>query len=337
MKEYLIVSGRDIDILYPHLNVWGFGIPLYLFIGGLAAGILIFATLFYLMGKDKEFPVTVKIATMVPPLIIALGLLFLIGDLRHKPFFWQLLTHFRLQSPMNWGAWTLTIVFILSLLWPLSFIDDMIEYFQQHNRKKWANAFIWIKGIIDKVKIFRVIVDWFTKNRKAFAIITMIFSIILGIYTGILLSTMNARPLWNTPILGLLFLTSGISTATVTIMWITDNEIERKLFTKIDFYTIILEMYLIFQLFFNMIQGPEIQVKTAQLFFGGEFTAIFWALFVMLGLVVPWILEILELKGWHVPVAVPAFLILYGGLVFRYIMVYAGEISSFLPTPTILH
>ena len=336
MKEQLIVSGRHIDILYPHLHVWGFGIPLYLFIGGLAAGILIFATLFYLMGKDKEYTVTVKIATLIPPVIIALGLLFLIGDLRHKAYFWQLLTHFRLSSPMSWGAWTLTIVFILSILWPLSFIDDIIEFFSQRGRKKWVKVFEWIKTVLyEKVKFLGKIVDWFAKNRRPLAIVTLIFSIILGIYTGILLSTMNARPLWNTPILGILFLTSGISTATAAIMWLTNNKEERHLFTRIDFYAIILEMYLIFQMFFNMTQGPEIQVKTAEMFFGGEFTAVFWALFFMLGLVVPWILEILEMKGFKVPVAIPAFLILYGGLLFRVIMVIAGEISSFMPVPSV--
>ncbi len=336
MKEQLIVSGRHIDILYPHLHVWGFGIPLYLFIGGLAAGILIFATLFYLMGKDKEYPVTVKIATVIPPIIIALGLLFLIGDLRHKPYFWQLLTHIRLQSPMNWGAWTLTIVFFLSLLWPLSFTDDMIEFFDQRGRKMWASVFRWFKSLMyEKVKFLGKIVDGFAKHRKGWAIVTLIFSFVLGIYTGILLSTMNARPLWNTPILGLLFLTSGVSTATAAIMWITNNDHERHLFTKIDFYLIIFEMYLIFQMFFNMVQGPEIQVQTAQMFFGGQFTASFWTVFVGMGLVLPWILEILELKGYKVPVAVPAFLILLGGLIFRIIMVHAGEISSFMPVPLV--
>ncbi len=335
MKEYLIVSGRHIDILYPHLHVWGFGIPLYLFIGGLAAGILIFATLFYLMGKDEEYPVTVKVATVIPPIIIALGLLFLIGDLRHKAYFWQLLTHIRLQSPMNWGAWTLTIVFFLSLLWPLSFTDDLIEFFDKRGRKKWLGFFQWVKRLMENVKILGKIVEGFAKHRRLWAIVTLIFSIVLGIYTGILLSTMNARPLWNTPILGILFLTSGVSTATAAIMWISNNHKERHLYTKIDFYLIILEMYLIFQMFFNMIQGPEIQVQTAQMFFGGDFTAVFWTVFVGMGLVLPWILEILELKGFTVPVAVPAFLILLGGLIFRIIMVYAGEISSFMPIPTV--
>ncbi|MBN2663966.1 MAG: hypothetical protein JXR68_09985 [Bacteroidales bacterium] len=46
-----MASGRDIHGLYPHVDVWGFGIPLYLFIGGLAAGILLFALISILKVK----------------------------------------------------------------------------------------------------------------------------------------------------------------------------------------------------------------------------------------------------------------------------------------------
>ncbi len=338
MKEYLIVSGRDIHLLYPHYKVWGFGIPLYLFIGGLAAGLLIFSTYFYLRGKTDKMRASVFVSSIVVPIIIILGLAFLILDLHHKPYFWQLLTHIRFQSPMSWGAWTLTIVTFLSILWPLTFIDEMIEYFRERNRQKWLSVFQWIRDLLyEKAQWLGKIVDFFKKYRKPFAIITMAFSIVLGIYTGILLSTMNARPLWNTPILGLLFLTSGLSTAAALNMWISDDHEEKHLFSKIDIYLVAIEMYLIFQMFFNMVQGPEIQVRTAQLFFGGEFTAIFWVLFVGLGLVLPWLLEILDMMKFKVPYAVPAFLILYGGLVFRVIMVIAGEVSAFLPVPTILH
>jgi formate-dependent nitrite reductase membrane component NrfD len=39
----------------------------------------------------------------------------------------------------------------------------------------------------------------------------MVLGVALGIYTGILLNTMVARPLWNSAILGPLFLVSGLS------------------------------------------------------------------------------------------------------------------------------
>ncbi len=327
MNEQLIVSGRNIPELYPHLDVWGFGIPLYLFIGGLAAGILLFATYYYMIGKADKMPMTVKVSTIVPPIIIALGLAFLIGDLHHKPFFWQLLTHFRFSSPMSWGAWVLTIIFIMSIFWPLSFIDDIIKYFEENNRKKWANAFNWIKRVVEKISIIKKLVDWTAKNRSPFAGVLFILSIILGIYTGILLSTMQARPLWNTSILGVIFLTSGVSTGAAAIMWMSTDKQEKTLFSRIDVVLVITELILIGIMILTMIDGPQMQIQAVKLFLGGEFTLSFWILFIGLGLVFPLVLELLELKGYHVPIWVPAFFILAGGLLFRIIMVSAGQIS----------
>ena len=56
---------------------------------------------------------------------------------------------------------------------------------------------------------------------------------------------------------------------------------------------------------------------------------IFWVVFVGFGLVLPFILEALELKGKHIPPALPALLVLIGGLLFRIIMVSAGQMSEF--------
>ena len=41
-------------------------------------------------------------------------------------------------------------------------------------------------------------------------------------------------------------------------------------------------------------------------------------------------MEFLELRGFKIPVAVPAILILIGGLVLRFVMVEAGQITRYL-------
>ncbi len=51
---------------------------------------------------------------------------------------------------------------------------------------------------------------------------------------------------------------------------------------------------------------------------------------VILGLIVPAILELIELIGYKVPVIVPALLVLLGGLIFRFVMVEAGQLTRFL-------
>lgn len=104
MKEELFVSGRMNHLVDPQLNIWHWQIPLYLFLGGMAAGILALAALYFIRGKEKEYKTAVRITPFLAPFLLVFGLAALFIDLRHKLFFWQLYTNIRLQSPMSWGA-----------------------------------------------------------------------------------------------------------------------------------------------------------------------------------------------------------------------------------------
>jgi protein NrfD len=312
MKEELFVSGRMNPNIDPYLNIWHWQIPLYLFLGGLAAGVLFFAALYTILGKEKEMPTTVKWATFLVPLFLILGLLALFLDLKHKLYFWQLYTTIRLESPMSWGAWVLMIITPISIIWVASYIKEVIPTWN------WKFAFL------DKFE------KWVITNRKGIAWVMVIYSVILGIYTGILLSAFNARPLWNTSLLGPLFLVSGMSTASALIMWMTKNQSERKLMSRIDLLLIGIELFLIIHLFMGFLASSAVQINAAQLFLGGQFTVSFWVFVIILGLILPACLEILELIGYHVPIAIPVILILFGGLMFRFIMVEAGQITRYL-------
>jgi hypothetical protein len=54
-------------------------------------------------------------------------------------------------------------------------------------------------------------------RMRALAWADVVLGVALGIYTGILLDTMVARPLWNSAILGPLFLCSGLSAGAATM------------------------------------------------------------------------------------------------------------------------
>ncbi len=329
MEERLLQTARDIHGLYPHVHIWGWPIATYLFLGGLAAGILLFATIYYLKGKEDEMPFTVKIAPIFTFGFIMIGLLLLVYDLHHKLYVMELFTTFRIESPMSWGAWTLAAVSVLSLLWPLSYIDDIEAYMHERGwrRLDWITKFI--RDLEHKWIIPRFVIMTFRKYRKFFAWILLFLSIILGIYTGILLSAFNAHPLWNNSILGPLFLTSGVSTGSAFVMWLSNNKKERALMSTIDMALIATELFFIVHMIMGMQAGPEAYKQAAHLFLGGEFTVIFWVIFVGFGLVLPFILEALELKGKHIPPALPAILVLVGGFIFRVIMVAAGQMSEY--------
>lgn len=329
MEERVFQTARDIHGLYPHVHIWGFPIATYLFLGGLAAGILLFATLYYLKGKEKDMPFTVKIAPIFTFWFVIIGLMLLVYDLHHPKYVLELFTTFRIESPMSWGAWTLAVVSILSLLWPLSYIDDIEAYLHKRNWHKLDAITIFVRNLEHKWLIPHFIIMVFRKNRRFFAWILLFLSIILGIYTGILLSAFNAHPLWNNSILGPLFLTSGVSTGSAFVMWLSNNKKERKLMSTIDMALIAIELFFIIHMIMGMQAGPEAYKQAAHLFLGGEFTVIFWVIFVGLGLVLPFILEALELGGKHIPPALPAILVLVGGFLFRIIMVAAGQMSEY--------
>ena len=312
MKEELFVSGRDIPNIDPYLNIWHWQIPLYLYLGGLAAGILFFAGYFTIMRKEKDMEATVKWAPFLVPFALVLGLFALFLDLKHKLYFWQLYTTVRFTSPMSWGAWTLMLITPISFIWVATYMKELFP--------KWD----WKFEFLNKWEAYAI------KNRKGLAWMMMMLAVVLGVYTGILLSAFNARPLWNTSILGPLFLVSGLSTGLAAIMWMSKSKYERKVLSRLDLIMIGVELFLIIHLFMGFLAASEVQIEAAALFLGGEFTVVFWVFVIILGLVFPAVLEILELRGFHIPVWIPALLILIGGLVFRFVMVEAGQITRFL-------
>ena len=312
MQEELFISGRDIPNIDPYLQIWHWPISVYLFLGGLAAGIIFFSSVITVLGKEKEYVGAVKYATLVPPVALSLGLLALVYDLTHPLYTYQLYTTIRLESPMSWGAWVLLITTPLTFMWVLTYYSEFVK-----NSSKRI-------GFLVKIEEFLV------PYRKQMAYALIPLSIILGVYTGILLSAFNARPLWNNAILGPLFLTSGLSTGAATIILLAKSSSERHLFTRIDLALIVLELGLIVHMIMGMHAGSQVQLEAMQLLVGGEFTLMFFGFVIILGLLVPASIELMEILGKKVPAAVPAMLILLGGLIFRFVMVEAGQITRYL-------
>jgi protein NrfD len=312
MREEIITSGRMNPMIDPQLHIWHWHIPLYLFLGGLAAGILFFAALYTILGKEKENPTVVKIAPFITPFLLIIGLIALFFDLNHQLYFWRLYTTIRLESPMSWGAWTLMVVTPISFIWCALNIKEIFP------RWDWKFKFLY-----DLDAFFR-------KHLITMSWILLVFSLILGMYTGILFSAFNARPLWNTSILGPLFLTSGLSTGAAAIILMSKSHEERLRFARIDIMLIGIEMFLIVHMFMGFLASTQVHIEAAELFLGGPYTTAFWLFVFTLGLAVPAILEVLELRKFKVPFMIAPILVLMGGLLFRFIIAYAGQASRWL-------
>src|SRR5690606_33886571 len=112
---------------------------------------------------------------------------------------------------------------------------------------QWKWPFRWL----DSLELY------LKSKRREMAWVMVFFAVILGIYTGILLSAFNARPLWNTSILGPLFLVSGLSAGAALIMMMSKNPLERNTFSKLDLILIGIELFLITHMFMGFFASTQ--------------------------------------------------------------------------------
>ena len=213
---------------------------------------------------------------------------------------------------MSWGAWTLMVITPLSIIWSATYVKDVFP--------KWDWKYKWADDLV----------AYFIEYRMQLAWIMIVFSVILGIYTGILLSAFNARPLWNTSILGPLFLTSGLSAGAALIMILSKNPLERIRFSQLDLMLIAVELTMIIHMFMGFRASTEVQIEASAMFLGGPYTLPFWIFVVFIGMVLPAFLEFWELKGNHIPAYIPGAMIIFGSVMLRFIIVHAGQASRYL-------
>ena len=76
--------------------------------------------------------------------------------------------------------------------------------------------------------------------------------------------------------------------------------------------------------------GSEVQIEAIQLLIGGEFTIMFVGFVLILGLIIPLIIQTLDVLGYRIPYFIVASLIIAGGVIFRFVMVDAGQLTRYL-------
>ena len=110
MSEELLVTARDNALIDPSLHIWTWEVAMYLFMGGLTAGIMFFAALMTVRDKEHVAPFAATRLALLGPIALSLGMTTLFLDLEHKLFVYRFYTSFQISSPMSWGAWILIVV-----------------------------------------------------------------------------------------------------------------------------------------------------------------------------------------------------------------------------------
>ncbi|MGB8930199.1 MAG: NrfD/PsrC family molybdoenzyme membrane anchor subunit, partial [Anaeromyxobacteraceae bacterium] len=113
---------RYSHLIDPKLHVWGWEIPVYLFLGGMAAGVMILTALLQRRGGERS--AAARWLPLLAPALVSVGMGALFLDLSHKLYVWRFYLAFRWTSPMSWGAWILVVVYPVTILQGLASIDD---------------------------------------------------------------------------------------------------------------------------------------------------------------------------------------------------------------------
>lgn len=311
-----ITNTRHNHLIDPTMHVWGWEIPLYLFLGGIVAGIMILTGLRLLRKNEGEASTSLSLLPWAAPIAISLGMFFLWLDLEHPFNAWRFYLTFKLTSPMSWGAWILMGVYPVSVL--LAWLTT-----PESMKTPWRARFEGI-GFLWAVE------RWAEDNKVLLARLNILMGASLGIYTGVLLGTMASRPLWNSALLGPLFLVSGLSTGAAFMLLFKLKDRERKTLGQTDMALIVIELVLLGLWMMGLATGGSSAQGALAVIFGGPYTAAFWTLVVALGLLAPLVGEWLEYKHGAVPGKGTAILVLMGGFALRWILVFAGQATGWV-------
>ncbi len=307
-----LTSTRSNPMVDPGLHLWGWEIPVYLFVGGLVAGMMVISGYFLLTERHRNAHCACFLLPGISLVALSLGMVALFLDLEHKAYVWRLYTTFEITSPMSWGSWILLLVYpalLANLLLSLSPSGWLLPRWRELSGRLRQR-----RGMM-----------------RSLGIANMVLGGALGIYTGILLSALGARPLWSSAVLGPLFLVSGLSSAAAFVHLIARDKEERELLAKADNGFLVTELFFIALYLIGLVTATRAQIEAAHLLLGGPYTAVFWVFVVGLGIVVPLLLQPLATLRKIRHTAVAPLLVIAGGVVLRFVIVYAGQASSWSP------
>ncbi len=290
---------------------WGWIIAIYLYLAGMGAGSFIIGLILnWSIDPSKLIKIPIllipldlgKSIILWGPILVAIGAPFLILDLGIKRRFL-----YACLNPKT--SWVARGFLILSSFIILGLLTLAISIFPSFN--------------LEEYKIF----------LRFLEIISLLLAFATAIYTGILLKATRSVPLWNTYLLPFLFLISALSTGSMAIILstlgsglLTHDASAFKVLTTIEQVFVIIEALVLYLYLFRIYKTKEQGKDSVKLLLLGEKRFIFWGGIVGLGLVFPFILEILyhlfTENSWLIILA--GITLLCGGFFLRLGLLFAG-------------
>ena len=306
---------------------WPWPIAVYLFLAGLSAGAMMVALLvkwnYHKKQDDSIWDAMVKAGAIVAPITICAGLALLVLDLGKPLSFYWILIKYNFGSVMSIGVALLLLYTPFAFLFAIIIFEEEIEKY----------------GFLALLRPISRLIRSFAPLSKTIETLLFILAIGVGVYTGFLLSAITKLPLWNTPILPILFLTSGFSSGIAANILVglccfkhLIHEENVKYLLVLDLRAVLFEIPLIAVLFLGLyFEGGASALAAKQALTTGQYALIFWLGVVGLGLLTPIAIALTALKNhaYRVGYIVANSLVVICGVVMlRYYIVYAGQIFT---------
>jgi formate-dependent nitrite reductase membrane component NrfD len=338
MRELLV--NRQQPEVDPLLHAWGWEIPVDLFFAAVVSGMMILSGFAVLRALRGERGPTVH-APLLAFLLVHICLIALFLDLSHKLYVWNLYLTLQPASPMSWGSWMLTATYVVLALTAVATLPA-----------QWP----WAARVVPRLAQFAA---WLAApaRLRPLAWANLVLGIGLVLYTGVLLATMVARPLWNSMVLPPLFLASGLAGGAAMVALAArfvprrprapDSMVgglinalvapvphhvrthdDASAFTRYALAALVAQAVLLALYVIGLATGSAAQVQALQVLVAGRFAALFWALVVIAGVLAPLLLGATRLRVRLAPIALG--LLLAGGLALRWVIVDAGQATRFV-------
>lgn len=314
-------------------STWGWPAALYLFLGGLGAGMFAAASGLLVLGR-KRHRAAVAAAYGLATLCLAVGLLALLWEVG-SPLRALVLP----RSFTNMGSWMARGAWVVIMALAVCALAAALA--SKRASKALARAWRWLPGApkLPRKQLLRVC-----------AVAGSVLAMFVAFYTGALLASAPGVPFWNSWLLPVLFTVSALgagANAVAALTVITGSarkvsRVRRRLFAYCSMGVAVAEGAVLTVYLVGMLQGwgaldpvaAKATAVSAHALVAGSLAVPFWALAVGLGLVGPVVTSAVSLfvrkRAGLALVVVGAAGALAGECALRFLFLYAGASADYV-------
>lgn len=273
-----------------HHMPWTGTYSIYFFIIGISAALFFFSTLSWYRDEFKPMRSSTFYASFA---LLVLGGLLLIGDLSQPMRFLNILNPFQLNfgSPLAWGSLNLMLFGVVSIAYFLAM------------RKNDEN------------------------RGRMLAVIGALLGLGLPLYTGFDLTVHQSRPVWNTPLMPVLFVALSLVSGTAVATFLAKGEAKvLDMLRHIMLWSTGAIGAMLVSFLGTTSYGGSGQELTFMLMTSGTLGLVFVGVGIVLGTAAPAALLLAPFGRRQAGVMVASLLLLAGGMALRYAILIGGQV-----------